>query len=308
LAACLFFASEVVLWTDVDRSLWMWPVLGLGYVGLAALLLELLQRYRVYELFGGLVLAGTYGLLASALLNPAVAFAGLPISLVTRVMGAQTAAGALGLALCLGLVGGVRRNRLWIGAAAVGAFWGVWVRGTPAVLGTAPETAALPLMLMWGGVAGAVMLALTVAVGRYALADADALNLTRATWAVVGVVLALVTAVRGVQGHITRDVLSYVVVLVFFCVMILWFQQARENTTLFIGRTPPRPSPVVEMVVALVLFLGVGALTYQLPPSPALLGIISVAFGGFGLSWLPAVCVVLGVRAYRHTSRTGKSL
>ncbi len=312
LAACLFFASEVILWTDVARPVWTWPFVVLGYVGVAALLLDLMTRYRVHELFGGLVLAGVYGLLASALLNPAVAFVGLPLSLVTRVMGAQTAAGVLGLALYLGLVGGVRRNRLWIGAVGIGLVWGVWVRGTPLVVGV-PETATtLPLMLTWGLLAGGWVLALAQAAARLPLTNGGVVGLTRLLWGGVGAALVVVLAVRGFQGYITRDVLSYVLVLLFFCIVILWFQHSDENTTLLALRTPPSSPPLLNLVMALGLLLGAGALAYQLPTSEdstvGALQLISVAFGGFGLAWLPAVCVVLGVRAYRHTTRTGKSL
>ncbi len=112
------------------------------------------------------------------------------------------------------------------------------------------------------------------------------------------------------RGWITRDALSYIVTLIFFCVMVLWFQKQPQSASLL---TENAPSMVARAwLVAGALFLLAGAAVYVLLPTPqpdaTLLEVITVVFGAFGLGWLPAVCVVLGVRAYRYNSRTGKSL
>jgi hypothetical protein len=312
LGLCLFFASEIVLWTEVTRPMWTWAVLVVGYVAVGAGLLDLLTRARVHELFGGLVLAGTYGLTASLLLNPGLALAGLPVSIVTRVMGAQTLAGVLGLALFLALARGSSRGVLLVGGLVLGALWGQWVRGYPALV--AAPVVGQPVVIGFA-VGGLVLVVLAAVLLRRGLPrDVDAFRLSGMSLGVVAALLALLFAWQMFRGLITRDALSYVVVLWFFCGMILWFQHrsGRDHTLVTGGGTPL--SAVAAGIIG-VIFVVAGLGSYLVagagPTDPDAFSPavgLSIVFGAVGLAWLPAVCVVLGVRAYRQTARTGQEL
>jgi len=144
--------------------------------------------------------------------------------------------------------------------------------------------------------------------------DVDAFRLAPVPYAVVGAVLAALLVWQMVRGTVGRDALSYVVTVAFFCGMILWFQHhtGRDQTLLTGGGVP------VGAVTAALLgavFVIVGAAAYLFVPvvptdaeTMSLPGVLSVIFGAVGLAWLPAVCLVLGVRAYRQTARTGRDL
>ena len=313
LAACLLFASEVIFWTDATRPVWGWGLLVPAYVAVAAVLLDLWVRFRVYDVFGVLVLAGTYGNLAATVLNPAVTLEGLPISLVTRIMGSQTVAGLLGLVLMLSLLRGRAGRGVLIGAAGVGILWGVWVRGGVPLLLNAPDV-SLSVMMIAGILGGGLVVLLAYFTRQLPLPDENALKLAPTTWGVMLIVLAIPFTAYLLRGNITREAISYVVTILFLCVTILWFQARPSGTSLIADYLQSAPMPFPMWSTAIVILLAAGAGGYILPPPTTndeigILGALSVALGAFGLVWLPAVCLVLGVRAYRTSARTGgKSL
>lgn len=290
----LAFGSEILLWTHpAGRTLPDWVILAAGYLALSAVLLDLAVRYRVRDLFGLMTLAGIYGLAAGLLLNPQTALVDVPRTLITRVMGAHT---LVGLAMMAVFLKGADFHRFaLVIVGAVGLGWGIWVRWLPALV-DAPET---PLMTMMLYGVGAFILVTTLfwfnRAGSYS---------SRLSWLEGGIAAAVLAAI-----FITRlnavDSLSMIViaVLIAFCVMLLWFQKREKGATLLaqlpVGRVP---------VTAALLFLAAGAAGYSLPFSAdgEQLALMVGLFTAFGLVWLPTVSLVMGVRAYRKLTRTGR--
>lgn len=308
-AVCLFFGAEVVLWTDMSRPLWMWLPVGLGYVAAGALIVDSLVRFRVFDLFSLLTLAGVFAVIGGIILNPGTALANLPITLVSRVMGEQVMAGVIGLVMVMGLRRGWGDLGVAVGAAlAVGVFWGVWAKGF-AVEGV--DTDRLPLAGLVS--VGAVSAVVVLVVARWQPREIDSamLRLSRVELgAVIGVLVALMI-LGGVMGTITREAIGYGGILVTLLGLMLWFQTPTKAVPLVID-TPPTGAPVrrlgVEMgLVAAFVVAGGGA--YLIPaPQPdtiSLTAIFAALLGTMGLIWLPGVCLVVGIRAYRQQVRTG---
>lgn len=309
LAACLAFGSEVLLWTEVTRAAWLWLPVSAGYVAVACLLLDVMHRARVVELFGLLVLVGVYGVLNGVLLNPSVALASLPTSLVTRVMGAQVIAGLVGVALFLALRGADEGRLLFVGALPAGAAWGVWVRGYPVIADARP--ASLALLVGVGGGAVIVLIALAVLVQQARDLPPDNLRLTLREWGIVGAVLVGLFALAWVRGAEVREALPFAVVILSYLGVVLWFQRRQVPGSLLTA--PATPPTLMQLGGAALVFVAAGALAYQIPPptsgdtlSP--LSMLTLFFSVFGLAWLPTVSLVLGVRAYRQSVRTGGKL
>ena len=316
LAMCLAFFSEIFLWSDVDRPLWHWLPVALGYLAAAALLLGLIVRFAVRDIFGLLMVAGVYAALAGLVLNPAVSLTLMPDTLVTRVMGAQFVAGALALGLFLVLMRGGWPGRAGVlTAAGLGAIWGGWVRGYPLITGQ-PEAVPQTVTLVLVGLLAALSIAgLRVWLGRLAQKiDAEQLRL-RSTelGGVVAILVAL--AVLWIQlGFVPTAAITPLVLIITYCLAALWFQESLQADSLLHAQTglPAVSVRWMSLGLALMAFLLTGALVFQLPaPSNDEFGVLSLmtAFYGFlGIAWLPAVSVVLGVQAYRRQDRTGKML
>lgn len=292
----LLFGSEILLWNDPpSRTALDWSLLTLGYLALSAVLLDLGVRWRVRDVFGLMMLAGLYGLLNGALLNPQAALLDVPRTLVTRVLGAHTLAGLLMLALFLTLHLVSRKQAIATGLT--GLVWGVWVRWLPTLADTISADVPLAVMLIYGALP---LLILIVLLTRRSRADSSALRLSTIEWLFVFAAL-LLLFVR----HVTvLDLFTVTVVttLSAFCVLLLWFQKREKSATAFDGL---EPVPLFPMLRLSVLFLAAGAAGYLLPLREAFepLTLYVALFTAFGVVWLPSVSLVLGVRAYRRLTR-----
>ncbi len=311
LALLLIFFSEVVFLTDPMRPWWTWPLMVIGYVALSAVLLDLLVRFRVYDLFGLMILGGVYGLGAALLINPAATLFDLPGTLLTRVMAVQSIAGMLGLFAFLGLTDGKGDIRLLIAAGVIGGVWGMWGRGFPTLSGEA--SFGLVPMLISAGVMLILLIAALLSAAR-AIPSVPGLLLDMREAGGVGGVLAALLAIWLATGAANADGFSAVLVLVVFAVMVLWFQrrQTRPETAID-DHIPLRPISIAWLVGLAVVFLAAGVAGYQIPPPPDEtslhpLRVLLTALTTFGLVWLPTTSLVLGVRGYRQTVRTGKLL
>lgn len=310
LALSLMFGSEVLLWTEVGRAWWLWIPLIAGYLALAALLLDFMVRFFVVETFGLLALCGIYSVSAGLVLNPAVALAGMPQTLVSRVMGAQFIGGIAGFLLFLALVRGApRRIPLLVTSVVVGAAWGVWVRGYSLLPGLESAPASLGLLLALGG--GALLILLLLRGVVPLPDDPTAVLLSPAAMvgcaAVVGALLVFWAFRLGTSLATVLTILS----LLAFCIVIVWFQKRRKPGSLL--TLPAKPVNWPVWIVASALLLSMGSAGYLLPPptDPQQLNPLSVLLlivTMIGLVWLPAVSIVLGVRAYRTHIRTGRPI
>lgn len=312
LALLLAFASEVMFWAQGFHVIWHWPLVALGYLVLAALLLDAWVRWSVRDIFGALLLAGLYGLLGSLLLHPTMTLGGLPFTLMSRVMGLQVVAGAVALLMLRVLWRGIG----WRGAAVFaligGGFWGTWLRGAPSFY--APNDTpldALPVVsLTTAGLWALGLLAAALILSMLSTRpNADALRLSRGEWGGVLLVMVGLLAWQMGRGAVSRDALATIVAVAPFAWIVLWFQTPPKPYNLLTTWTTEAAPRLSSLVTALVGWIVVGLLTAWLtPPADGAERVLwlAVVLSAFGLTWLPAVSLVLGVRAYRTQVRTGK--
>lgn len=305
LAVLLAWGSEVLVWTNPPgRELLDWPLMLLEYSVVAALLLDVLMRYRVRDLFGALLVSGLYSLIASLTLNPESLLAELPRTLVTRIMGAHALLALEMIGLFLALTGGLApgaRRRVMVGSVIVGLAWGVWVRWFPADAGYPP--ASLTTMLLYGAAFMMVIALLLARLPRWTAAlTPDDLRLSRRGWLIACLLLIGLAGWRGLAGELPLDALWLVLPVLALCWVILWFRGRARGYTLLDGRIPSQPVAWGSFVAAAALFFGVAIMGYQLPLIQVgeftQLTLIGVGFTAYGLAWLPTVSLVLGVQAY----------
>lgn len=304
LAACLLLGAEAALWTFSARTPADWPPLALGYLALAAFALDLALRWRARDLFGLLLLAGLLAAAQSAALFPQRALADLPLTLVTRTLGAYTLAAALALALCLALLG-APRGRRWLLAAAAGLTWGAWTYGVPALT---PDVApaSLSLLLLVGaaalGLVGAARWLLARAGSQLTAAD---LRLGLGGGALAAAALAWNLARASDSGALDTQGALICAVLAAYCLLLLWFQRRGGAPTPLEAALPPQPAAWRRLGGAAALFLAGGAAGFLLSAALAfdLAGLLALAFTAYGLVWLPTVSLVLGVEGWRRLTR-----
>lgn len=311
LAALLMFASEALLWASPNlRPAWAWLPLAGAYLALAALLLDVAARWRLRDLFGLMALAGVYGLLNAALLNPETAFADFPRTLFTRAMGGHALAGLLALAWWLRLTDArarpTRTVDALIGAAAlaVGAVAGFWARFSPPVfLGTA-EASPAALAVVFGLLA-LLLIALAGLAGRHG-SITIALDGLRLGWR-GGLLATLALIAWGgaslAAGRVDGVELATVAVFTLFCGAIVWFQKRQRGPTLLDARAlaldrrrlwVPLAAGAVGLAIGFVLPRG-----GETDP----IAVIGALLTAYGLVWLPLVAFVLGTREFNRLSR-----
>lgn len=304
LAALLLFGSEILFWLNPDgRPIADWLLLIPGYIVISALLLDLLARFRVRDLFGALILTGLYGLLASLLLNPQTAFADMPRTFITRVVGAHALLGLEMFGLFLALTGGERpslRRSLFIGCLFIGLSWGFWVRWWPPDAGYGLVT--LPMVLAYGAAGLLLIVVLLFASVRVTLLTVDDLRLSRRGWSVVLIVLLALAAVRLLRTELPVEPSLLALLLIGLCLVMLWFRRRAGGRTLLDGHIPVVPPPLITLLLAAALFLVSAVAAYQLPLIEVAgvnqLLLIGVGFTAYGVAWLPAVSLALGLQAY----------
>ncbi len=311
LAACLLFGSEILLWTNPPgRTIADWLLLVPGYIALAALLLDLILRYRIRDLIGTMLLSGVYGLLASLLLNPQTTLIDLALTLVTRVMGGHALLGLEMIGLFLALTGGTHRARylLLAGSGVVGLAWGMWVRWFPVLDERPYGEASLATMLAYGA-AGVIVIALarTIAVRQAAQLSPEQVRISRREWSVLLILLLALFIVRVAQGALDTASLIAIPALVALCVVILWFRKSDKPGTLLDQRIPLRPLPLAWLFIAAAFLFFMGILAYNLPfiviANVNQLTFIILGFTAYGMGWLPLVSMILGVRAAGRLTR-----
>ncbi|GIL08497.1 MAG: hypothetical protein BroJett033_0080 [Chloroflexota bacterium] len=305
LAACLLLSAEVALWTFAARAPADWLPLALGYLALAACALDLALRWRARDIFGLLLLAGLLATAQSAALFPQRALADLPLTLVTRALGAYALAAALALALCLALLRAPRGRRWLLAAAASGLTWGAWVYGVPALTADVAPV-SLPLLLLVGaaalGLVGAAVGLVARAGPRLTAAD---LCLGPAGGAFVTAALAWNLARASESGALATQGALICAALAAYCLLLLRFQRRGSAPTPLEAALPPQTPLWGQLSRAAALFLVGGAAGFLLAEALAfdLAGLLALAFTAYGLVWLPTVSLVLGVEGWRRLTR-----
>lgn len=321
LAMLLLFGSEVLAWTNPpQRPLMEWLLLLPGYLAISTILLDLIVRYRVRDLFGGLLLAGIYSLVAALAINPSSMLNDMPRTLFTRVMGAHSLIAAETIGLFLVLTGAGRsRSNLLIGCVVVGLAWGIWVKSWPVEEGFG--AVSLPTMLAFGvgGVAviGVLLYGILPRLQVSLTSETsetgellDTLRLSSRGWTIVIFVLSALITIRWLSGEIDAAGLVLCPLLLVLCWAIIWFRGRKRGDTLLDGHIPTQPLPLTDLLIASVIFIGVGVLGYNLPDvklgTITPLKLIGLGFTAYGLAWLPAVSLVLGVQGYLRQLATRK--
>ncbi|NPV67805.1 MAG: hypothetical protein HPY64_11715 [Anaerolineae bacterium] len=284
-----------------------WATLAALYLLLGALVVDLLARFRVGELFGWLAVAGLYGLLQGALVT-ATAFQSLPFSLVTRPLGLHTlGSGMLGLAFVYWQLRGGWTARRAVLLAAGGLAWGVWVRWSPLLPAGSFPVPAFPLAAAVAGGGLAVLGGLARLVRRLDVQPADyclhpwewllvAAGLLAAFWRAAGLAeigIAEAAILGGLAGYL----------------LVLLFLLRGEARVPFLERALPKQGGGGQvLVLAVVIWLAAGWLGYALPgagPDGLPLRALTTGLTLFGILWLPALSVALGLRIFTRLFREG---
>lgn len=307
LAALLMFGGDVMLWpVPLARSPLEWAAAIVGYLALAAALLDFAARWRVRSLFGLLALAGIYGLCASLLIHPGVALADVPTTLINRVLGSQSLAGLMMLAFFFAALRGRLHPILLAAGAGAGLIFGLLGRWFPQAVNSSADETPLALLLMAAAVGFVVVgVAWRWMLGRAGDVTAERLRLTAGAWAAVIAVGLALLGLRLAQGAIDEISLLVIFTLVALLAGLLWFQKGRRGVTLLEAVLPPQP-PTARFVVLAGLFLAAGVVGYLLPRGEGdndALGLLGTLFVVFGMVWLPTVLLVFGGRAFLRQVR-----
>jgi hypothetical protein len=312
LALLLLFGAEVLLWTGFMRyDALDWLVRVAGYVALSVLILDLLTRYRVRNIYDVMMVLAIYALLVSVLVTPDVSLQGFPSSLLTRMLGGHGLLGMemFGLLLVLTAADNRRYRLLMLAVAAwLGFYWGVWMRWTP-VLGTLFEE--IPLMTMFtvfaAGCGLIVLVFLLLRRPLQRLAPAD-LRLSTLGWLLLLLVLIVLFLVQALRGLILTDVLPLSIFLLLVCWSVLWFRHDPKEAMLLDQHLPARPLSLTWLLLALLCFGAAFVPGYWLP----LVGfsfynqhwLMEIGFAAVGALWLPLVAVVVAMRGLDRQMRT----
>ncbi len=307
LGGLFMLGGEVLLWNDpLGRALWEWPLLAVGYVALAAIVLDVAVRWRARDIFSLMALAGVYALLNAMVLNPAQAFVDLPLSLVSRVTGAHALLGFEMLVVFLALTGGHLRHLRWIllvGALIVGLAWGTWARWSGTFAAVTYGDVSLAALFGIGATGLALVLALTAWVyqQRTVLHPSDML-LTRLEWAAVALTLTFIGLLRVAQGALDETGLLVSLIVLVLVGLVLWSRRKTRLKIILDYHLPIFPLGIAWIVLAIAILFWAGALAYGAP----MLGddtfnqYHAVAYGFllYGVGWLPLISIQLGLRAF----------
>jgi hypothetical protein len=309
-AAVLLVFSEWIVWqTPLDFNVGEWLAWGAVYLALAGLVLDLIARFKVNDVFSLLLVAGIYGLLNATLISH-ITTRDLPLSLIVRPLGAQPLAlmGALAAYQVLGS-GRATGPLDFLVAALAGLAWGVWTRWFPVVSDeTLPEVARGDALAALG-IALVALLVIVLLLHPSPQRKRVDWMLTPIEWAVVVIVLGA-ALLAGLEGDAYSGLgLGIVVSLLGFLLMVLYVSLVmRGDQTLLDTVTPPKTPLPMAWVVLIIPFLVAGALGFSLPGGETRSvqsDILIAALTAFGIAWPPGVASVVGMRAFIRLSREG---
>jgi hypothetical protein len=262
---------------------------------LAALLLDFTVRFQARNIASLLMVSGAYALIQSAVLNPGT-LANLPISLLVRGLGLQTAAAVYGLLFFVLVMRGKQPDGLQvIGALAIGLLWGGWLHWYP-----------LQDSVQWGEVslanAQAYAVVFLVLIGllffligpRFRVVKEKQFELL--WWERIVVVVPLFAALLiGMLQNVIPAVPLIVIALIgAFVGWALIFQREGYEPSILAEMMFSAPNMITHIVLSFVFFAA-GTLAYGLiQDKDAEVGVvIYVLVLGFGVLWLPAASVLI---------------
>lgn len=309
LALLWAIGGEVLAWSfQPDRTMLDWLLVIAGYIALAYALCDLAVRWNLRDLYGVAALGGLAALLHALLLNPQMALVEIPRTLVTRALGAQgiLLMGMLLMWLLLLNVLPLRRVMLPI-AILMGLCWGTWVRYAPILTDLrAPVMGADGFTLV--GVGCVVTVVAMVIIGKRQM-EIEPQHLLLDTYeagfiAAVAITLLYRQFDRGAIDNVSRGI---VIGLIGICLAMQWFR--KDSTRSYFGRAVQiRPDwPLLTAGLIGFLICAVAAFNTPIIGDEAFnqLSAVVLIFGIFGVTWLPGVAAILGLRAVlREVSAT----
>lgn len=315
LASLLFLGSEILLWITPNKSLVDILISIPVYIILASLMLDVMWRYKIRDLTGLMSLVGAYGIINGLVINPSWSFVDFPLTLVIRVTGAQTLLGLEMLFLFLFLTGGHLRHLRWvtiIGSIIVGLAWGTWTRWSGEFEVVNYTEVVPPIdMLIWAGLVIAIILLITLWTYRKVLKIYPADMLLPPPILIVFVVyLLIIMLLRIAELSVNSEVLMLSLTLLVLCSLILWFRKNTTYTPLLALHLPIFPVRLIWIAIIIGFLSWATILSYSLPMIGTVewnqLSLVRWGFTAYGLLWLPAVCMVLGARAYIRQMQAGE--
>lgn len=313
LAASFFLGSEVLLWTGLSDSTAIdWAVRLVGYIALATLVLDLVVRFRVRDIYDMMTLITIYSLLVGLLINPQVAFADFPLTLMTRVIGGYNSIGIMTFGLFLILIAGNRRRyilNLMLIAGWLGFYWGIWMRWQPP-LNELFDVVTLPEMFAIVSATIFAIYALGLIVSRTAQnMQPDTLQLSLVELLLLVLALLVLFIWQAANEQFGFGILVGIAALIGLCLGVLWFRRDHDDPTLLERHWPVIPLAPRWSGLATVVFFGATIFSYHLPffsfQRLDQLFIMEAYFAAAGALWLPLVAVVIAARGIDLQLRTG---
>lgn len=302
LALLLGFGSEILMWAGAaDRQPFDTLLVLAGLAAAGLVMMDIIVRWRVRDLYGLAAVGGLFALSYSTLLNPISPERDIQLATLTDVMGGQSLL-TMGVLLVFFVLAGTAKYWAWLGiplGGLIGACWGIWTRWAP----LSGDWGARPLsfegMLIIGIVAWGMIALVTWVCTRVSPIPTDAMKMGVYEGMFVGGVVIAALYRQFDERHI--DVPAYVLLsgLALICAAMLWY---RKDSYFGWITDPWQPKPAwAAFFVTAVVFMLSSAYTYQLPrmgsESLGLFEAIRLGFALFGLLWLPGLAVLIGLKA-----------
>jgi len=315
LAAMLAFGTEILLWNDPPgNDPGQWLLKAVTYLVLACLMLDLVARFRVRDLYGLMLVVAIYALLAGLLINPTFAHTTFPNTLITRVIGGNGTFGLFAVGLLLAFTDGtnIRYRRLFLGYSVwLGFYWGVWVRWTPVLTNRGDTLVSQQTMLVYGGVfIGLIVLlflALRLTTRSPEQASVDDMTLSIIGWGAAVTTLIIVLMIRALDNAVEIGPLLGSAALILLSWGILWSQRQEKGRTLLDKHLPPKPLTLAWVGLSIVLFTAMTTLGYDRPlldiDGYGQYSVMELLFTVVGFTWFPLVASVMSVRSIDQRSR-----